>query len=164
MNHGELDVMDCKILDVIRHRARATFSEIGEEVGLSRVAVKNRMEIMEQTGIIQGYETKIRQAKGPNSVQFVVDVETTTDHYQKVADMLGMDSFFRQVYITTGDCRLHAIGFAPNTKTLEQHVKHLYRQTKGIRKMSVHLLIDTLKDVDGGVEYVQCEKTEHLEG
>ena len=54
MNADGLDALDNKILDVLKKNARASFSEIGEIVGLSRVAVKNRMDVMEKNGIILG--------------------------------------------------------------------------------------------------------------
>lgn len=160
MNADGLDALDNKILDVLEDNARATYSEIGEIVGLSRVAVKNRIEILEQNGIIQGYKTIIHPTRVPQGIKFTIDVEVIPELYQEVVDTLGTDSFLRQVYTTTGDCRLHAIGFAPNTKTLEAHVNHLFLRTKGIRKMSWHLLLMTIKDVDGGVEYEQQKETE----
>lgn len=163
MNIDGLDALDNKILDVLENNARATYSEIGEIVGLSRVAVKNRMEILEKNGIIQGYKTIVSPTKVPQGVQFVIDVEAIPELYKEVVHTLGTDRFLRQVYTTTGDCRLHAIGFAPNTKTLEAHVNHLFLRTKGIRKLSWHLLLTTIKDVDGGVEYVRYQESEHLE-
>lgn len=42
-----LDALDNKILEVIKEDARLSYSEIGSRVGLSRVAVKNRMEVLE---------------------------------------------------------------------------------------------------------------------
>lgn len=153
MNIEGLDTLNNQILDLLRDNARATFSEIGEKVGLSRVAVKNRMEILEQNGIIRGYTAVIDKTKVPLGVQFVLDVEAVPELYQDVVDVLGTDKFLRQVYSTTGDCRLHAIGFAPNMNTLESHANHLFLRTKGIRKLSWHLLLKTIKDEDGGVEY-----------
>ncbi|MBQ7864199.1 MAG: Lrp/AsnC family transcriptional regulator [Lachnospiraceae bacterium] len=163
MNIDGLDALDDRILDVIKHNARATFSEIGKMVGLSRVAVKNRMDILEKKGVIQGYKTVIDKTKVPSGVQFILDVEVVPELYQEVVEVLGTDSYLRQVYSTTGDCRLHATGFAPNMNTLESHVNHLFRNTKGIRKLSWHLLLSTIKDEDGGVEYVRYQKPEHLE-
>ena len=163
MNVDGLDVLDNKILDVLENNARATFSEIGESVGLSRVAVKNRMEIMEKHGIIQGYKTVINPTKTPQGVSFIIDVEAIPEMYREVVDALGTDKYLRQVYTTTGDCRLHAMGFAPNATTLESHVNHLFAKTKGIRKLSWHLLLSTIKDIDGGVEYVRYQESEHLE-
>ena len=164
MNIEGLDALDNKILAVLKNNARATFSEIGEVVGLSRVAVKNRMDILEKNGVIQGYKAIVDKTKVPSGVQFILDVETIPELYQEVVELLGTDKYLRQVYSTTGDCRLHATGFAPNMNTLESHVNHLFRNTKGIRKLSWHLLLSTIKDEDGGVEYVRNQESEYLDG
>ena len=148
-----LDALDNKILDVIKDNARLTFSEIGERVGLSRVAVKNRMETMERNGIIRGYRTEISPTRMPSGIQFVIDVETFPESYGDVLDALAAEKYLRQIYSTTGECRIHAVGFAPNPKTLESRVNYLYRNTKGIRRMGWHILLSTFKDVDGGVDY-----------
>jgi DNA-binding Lrp family transcriptional regulator len=163
MNIDGLDALDNKILEVLKENARATFSEIGEIVGLSRVAVKNRIEIMEKNGIIQGYKAVINPTKIPQGVKFIIDVETIPELHQDVAEVLAMDKLLRQVYTVTGECRFHAIGFAPNVTTLESHVNRLFNNTKGIRRLSWHLLLTTIKDVDGGVEYVRYQEYEHLE-
>ena len=163
MNIDGLDALDNKIIDVLKENARATFSEIGERVGLSRVAVKNRIEIMEQSGIIQGYKAIVNPTKVPQGVAFTIDVEAMPEMYQEVVEVLARDKFLRQVYSTTGESRLHAIGFAPNVTTLESHVNYLFKNTKGIRRLSWNLLLTTIKDVDGGVEYERCKEPEHLE-
>ena len=153
MNIDGLDALDNKIINVLKENARATFSEIGERVGLSRVAVKNRIEIMEQSGIIQGYKAIVNPTKVPQGIAFTIDVEAMPEMYQEVVEVLARDKFLRQVYSTTGESRLHAIGFAPNVTTLESHVNYLFKNTKGIRRLSWNLLLTTIKDVDGGVEY-----------
>ena len=153
MNVEGLDLLDNKILDVLKDNARVSYSEIGDIVGLSRVAVKNRIEAMEQTGVIQGYQTIINPTNVPQGVKFVIDVETYPESFQNVVDELATDELLRQIYTTTGDCRLHAIGFAQNLTKMQEYVNHLYISTKGIRKMSCHILVATIKDVDGGVEY-----------
>ena len=153
MNLEGIDVIDNKILKVLQNNARLSYSDIADLVGLSRVAVKNRMDVMEKNGIIQGYKTIINSSKVPNGISFILDLEVIPESYQEVVEVLGRDRYLRQVYSTTGDCRLHAVGFAPNTKTLESHVNYLYRNTKGIRKLGWHILMSTIKDLDGGVEY-----------
>ena len=39
-----LDETDRKILDLLTENARYTYSELGQKLGISRVAVKNRMD------------------------------------------------------------------------------------------------------------------------
>ena len=164
MNIEGLDALDHQILTILKENARATFSEIGQKVGLSRVAVKNRMEAMEKSGVIQGYQAVIDTTRVPQGVKFILDVEATPALYQEVVDALATDRYICQLYTTTGDCKLHAMGFAPNMNTLSSHVNHLFRSTKGIRRLSWHLLLSTIKDADGGVEYVRYQKPEYLEG
>ena len=163
MNIEGLDKLDHAILETIRENARMSYSDIGDQVGLSRVAVKNRMEAMEKAGVIKGYQTIIDETKTPEGLSFVLDVEVIPAEYENVVEALAKDKLLRQIYSTTGECRMHCVGFAPNHRTLEAHVNHLFMKTKGIRKMSWHLLLSTVKDVDGGVEYVRYQENEYLE-
>ena len=50
-----LDELERKMLDLLTQNARYTYSELGERLGLSRVAIKNRMDALEERGIIEGY-------------------------------------------------------------------------------------------------------------
>ena len=164
MNIEGLDVLDNKILSMIKDNARLSYSDIGKEVGLSRVAVKNRMEALEKKGIIRGYQTVINATKVPEVVKFIIDVEATSELYNEVISTLASDKYIRQVYGTTGNCRIHCQGYAPNTKTLDAHVRYLFNNTAGIRRLEWHMLVTTYKDVDGGVEYVRYQEPEYLEG
>ena len=123
------------------------------------MAVKNRMEALEQKGNIQGYKTIINPTKVPEGVQFIIDVEATPESYGHIMDTLGNDHFVRQVYTTTGACHIHAVGFAPNRSTLERHVNHLFLVMKGVKDLSWHMLLSTKKDIDGGVAYERTERT-----
>ena len=164
MNIEGLDALDNKILDVLKENARATFSEIGECVGLSRVAVKNRMDAMEKKGVIQGYKTVINDNYMPTGVRFMLDVEAVSESVQYILEVLCGDPYIRQVYSTTGNCRFHCCGYAPNNETLGSHVRYLYNHTEEIRRLECHVIMETYMDVDGGVEYVRYQESEHLEG
>ena len=148
-----LDEYDNAILRIIKDNARMSYSDIGALVGLSRPAVKNRMDAMVKKGIIQGFRTDINTFRITEGVRFVIDVEVTTENYQDVLETLCNDPYIRQVYGTTGNCRLHCQGFAPNNSTLDSHVRYLYNHNKGIRRLEWHMLVTTFKDKDGGVDY-----------
>jgi len=152
MNIEGLDKIDNAILEAIKDNARMSYSDIGEKVGMSRVAVKNRMDTMEKNGIIQGYKTVIDETKMPDGISFVLDIEAVPEEYQTVVEILARDRFLRQIYSTSGDCRLHCVGFAPNGRTLDSHVNYIFRSTKGIKKMSWNIILRTIKDIDGGIE------------
>ena len=52
-----LDALDQKIVQLLIHNARMSYSDIGESVGISRVAVKARIQSLERRGIIEEYTT-----------------------------------------------------------------------------------------------------------
>ena len=50
-----LDALDQKIVRMLIENARISYSDIGQKVGISRVAVKARIQALEQRGIIEEY-------------------------------------------------------------------------------------------------------------
>ena len=54
-----LDALDQQIVSLLIENARLSYSDIGEKVGLSRVAVKSRIQALEQRGVIEEYTTII---------------------------------------------------------------------------------------------------------
>ena len=58
-----LDTLDQKIIKLLMKNARMSYSEIGEKVGISRVAVKMRIQALEKKGVIEEYTTSINPQK-----------------------------------------------------------------------------------------------------
>jgi DNA-binding Lrp family transcriptional regulator len=163
MNIEGLDEIDNRILDVICENARLTYREIGERVGISRVSVKARMRAMEEKGIIRGYHTVINPTAAPEGIRFVMDLECRPDSYGDVTEYLAHEKMIRQIYGLSGECRLHAAGFASNSRNLENFAKTIYREKLGVNRIAVHTILSTLMDRDGGVEYERKTEPEHLE-
>ena len=82
MNIEGLDKLDRAILDTIKDNARMSYSDIGEKVGLSRVAVKNHMENMEKSGVIKGYQNVIDETNIPTGISFTLDVEINPEEFE----------------------------------------------------------------------------------
>ena len=66
---------------------------------------------------------------------------------------LSLSKLIHKIYGTSGECHIHAIGIVPNSETLGSYAGHLYRSTKGMRRLSWQILITTYKDMERGVEY-----------
>ena len=54
-----LDELDQKIIQLLIENARISYSDIGEKIGISRVAVKARIQSLEKKGVIEEYTTII---------------------------------------------------------------------------------------------------------
>ena len=48
-----LDALDQQIVQLLIENARSSYSEIGQKIGISRVAVKMRIQALEQRGVIE---------------------------------------------------------------------------------------------------------------
>ena len=65
-----IDEKDNHIISLLRENGRMSYSDIGAEVGLSRVAVATRVKALEEKGIIRGYTTVIDPHAAPEMMAF----------------------------------------------------------------------------------------------
>ena len=74
MKRTELDQIDRQILDLLIENARVPLIEIAERVGLSRVAVKNRIDALEKSGVIEQYTVVLDPEKIGRNVSVFFDI------------------------------------------------------------------------------------------
>ena len=68
-----MDVIDKKILEMLRSNARESFATIGKTVELSAPAIGKRVKQLEEKGIILGYSLKLNHEKlGVNTKAYIV--------------------------------------------------------------------------------------------
>lgn len=61
--HGLLDEVGCRLLELLQGNARLSFAELGRRVGLSPPAVAERLRRMEDAGLVLGYRMEVDPAK-----------------------------------------------------------------------------------------------------
>ena len=104
MHINGLDDIDNLLLTLLKENARYSYSELGQKAGLSRVAVKNRIQSMEDIGLIRGYEVRIAPKRIDNSVEFIVNMSPKPDYYDQAVDMLSDSDMIQAVHAVTGEC------------------------------------------------------------
>ena len=160
-----IEQIDKDILRELEENARRlSYSKIAEKVGISRVSVKNRIKALEEKKVIEGYKTIINPTGDPNGTKFFIDIEAEPEKFNDVVDYLAMFKFNRQIYTTSGESRIHVVGYAPNYATYKSYVDQVYRKLKGVRRITCTQALVTHKDIDGGVEYVRHKEPEDMEG
>ena len=82
-----LDGLDQKIVGLLIENARISYSDIGERIGISRVAVKARIQALEQKGIIEEYTTVINPQKISGAVSCYFEIETTPSCLAEVTEI-----------------------------------------------------------------------------
>lgn len=79
-----MDEMDFKILELLEHNGRVSHEEIGKKLNISRPAIHQRVNKLEEKGIIMGYRTKIDWSKAGQVIKAFVSVNVRTNDFNKI--------------------------------------------------------------------------------
>ena len=144
-----LDEADRRIVLLLTENARMSYSDIGKQVGLSRVAVKFRIRALEERGIIEGYTTIIDPQKISGAVSCYFEIETAPETFDKVIDILSEDADVTQIYRVTGRCRLHVHAVTPSAEAMDRFISETIDKLPGVKDSNCNIIISRIKDIKG---------------
>ena len=140
-----IDGIDNKIINLLLENGRMPFSEIAEQVNLTRTAVKNRITALEEKGIIEGYRVIINPHNAPEMMTFVVNIETTAEKFEQTKEYFAKTSETLTIVQTTGNCHLLAICVAPDVRTMREFINATDRKLEGITSINAQAVLDVVK-------------------
>jgi Lrp/AsnC family transcriptional regulator, leucine-responsive regulatory protein len=85
-NTSVLDDIDRRIVAEVQAEARVTMAELGRRVGLSAPAVTERLQRLEQRGVIRGYHADVDPRALGLSLGAVVRIRPSPGQLQNVAE------------------------------------------------------------------------------
>ena len=144
-----LDALDQKIVRLLIENARISYSDIGQEVGISRVAVKARIQALEQRGIIEEYTTIINPQKISGAVSCYFEIETLPDTLAEVTETLKENEAITQVYRVTGKNKLHVHAVAASSEEMEKLIREVIDPLPGVVSCSCNIILSRIKDIQG---------------
>lgn len=144
-----LDELDQKILQLLIENARYTYSEIGERVGISRVAVKTHINALEEQGVIEEYTAVINPNKLSGAVSCYFEIEASPETLPNITQQLYHCPIVTQIYRVTGNCRLHVHAVAADQKELESFLSETIDQLSGVTSISTNVILSRIKDIKG---------------
>ena len=144
-----LDELDQKIIRLLIENARISYSDIGEETGISRVAVKARIQALEKRGVIEEYTTIINPQKISGAVSYYFEIETKPEYLAQVTDILYKNDTVSQIYRVTGRDRLHVHAVASSGDEMEQFLHNVIDTLPGIISCSCNMILSRIKDIKG---------------
>lgn len=144
-----LDALDQKIVRLLIENARISYSDIGQEVGISRVAVKTRIQALEQRGIIEEYTTIINPQKISGAVSCYFEIETLPDTLAEVTETLKENEAITQVYRVTGKNKLHVHAVAASSEEMEKLIREVIDPLPGVVSCSCNIILSRIKDIKG---------------
>ena len=144
-----LDSLDQKIVRLLIQNARMSYSDISHQVGISRVAVKARIQALEQKGIVEEYTTIINPQKISGAVSCYFEIETLPETFGQVAEILKENETVTQIYRVTGNNRLHVHAVAASGEELEAFIRDVIDPLPGVKSSSCNMILSRVKDIKG---------------
>ena len=145
MHINGLDEIDDQIVALLVENARFTYSEIGERVGLSRVAVKNRVSALEEKGIIKGYHADVDPLEAPKMMTFVAMVKTKAASYDFISNALEKEPCVVTLCKMSGDNLLYAICVADSMAQMSNFAYKVRNKYDGLLSFSAQMVWEVRK-------------------
>lgn len=81
-----LDRIDIAILEVLQREGRISNASLAERVGLSQSACSRRLDILERTGVIQGYHARLSNEALAHGVTVIVHISLSGQFERSLAE------------------------------------------------------------------------------
>ncbi len=125
MSTYELDGTDRRLLSLLQENARYTAIELAEELGVSDNTVHNRMERLEEAGVVTGYTATVDNERVGFSLYFSFVCTARISRRSEVAEeILAVPQVTEVTELMTGQRNLHVKVYA----TTDEEVTAIARQ------------------------------------
>lgn len=124
-----MDEVDEKILELLRMDSRASYSAIGEKVGLSEGAVRARIKKLVDSGVIRRFTVEtgpLREAEALSLISVNPSIPTS-----KVSTALRGISKVRMIYEVTGEYDIVVVISAADIAEINECVEQI-RKIEGV--------------------------------
>ena len=147
-----MDEKDKQILNMIKGDARKSYQEIGDALGISRVAAKKRIAKLEEAGIIRQYNTYIKR---DDEITMLIDIVTTPDGFDRVMEYVATRTVYvRQIFTTLKPYHIHLVAVSDSSEQINYMANIIKKACKDdIEEYYARTVREVIKDVYGGIEY-----------
>lgn len=143
------DQTDERILNLLIENSRMSYIEIAEKVGLSRISVKNRIESLENSGVIERYTVILNPEKIGRNVSVFFSIQAKPEALYSIIDTLSGEESITDMYLMTGSSNLHVHAVLGINENLETFLLDKIYKLPGIEHIESELIISRLKTRKG---------------
>ena len=136
-----VDEVDERILRLLEENSRATYVEIGQQVGLSEGAVRNRVQALVASGVIKRFTIEKASGVGVRAL-IMIAVSPTIPTYevsQRVHQLNGVE----RIYEVTGEYDIVLVSSSNNIDGINRVIEEI-RKIPGVEKTNTIIVLRTL--------------------
>lgn len=149
MKEPKIDDIDRKIINLLIDNGRLSYVELAEEVGLSRVAVRERVNQLLEAGVIEKFTVVVDSEKFGKTVSAFFEIEVEPSSLEKVALELAENPNVASIYQMTGPSTLHTHVLVDNNMALQKFINENLYALPGILRVESQILLKRYKSRTG---------------
>lgn len=141
----ELDETDKRILELLSHNSRMSYSDLAKHFGFSDVAVRKRVDKLVENKVIQKFTTVLDYEKLGKNVSAFIFFKTRSDKTQQVAEQLLEIDCIYDVYISLGVYDIIAKSYCSDVTELKTLTEVKLTEINGIIEVKPSIVFDEVK-------------------
>ena len=139
----ELDDTDRAILEALQENARTPFSEIARRIDMSSATVHDRVNRMEEAGIIEGYHAKIDPKALDYGISAIVGLQVDQGQEEDTLARLNDIGGVQEVHLTTGSWDVLMRVYAADADNLRELMFENIAQMEGFARSQTMVILGT---------------------
>ncbi len=140
-----IDDVDKKIVKELEKDARASFREIAEKLDISEGTVYNRVNKMQEEGVIKGFSARSDSMKLGKELEAVIGLRVDGGHLVEVEENLAKEGPVRCVYDVTGEYDVIIICRFESRAEMNEFIKDVLASDH-VERSSTHFVLNVVKE------------------
>jgi Lrp/AsnC family transcriptional regulator for asnA, asnC and gidA len=133
-----------ELIDILERNAREKYTEIAKKLKVSETAVRKKIRLLEEQGIISGYVPEINPSRIGYNVKALIGIDTAPESYVYLLEKIKEVPEARKVYTASGDHMIMIECWFKNSEQMSRFVTTLQKH-KGVTKVCPAIIHERVK-------------------
>ncbi len=143
MESGVLTEKDEELLSILRLNARASVSDIARATGVSRTAIQNRLNKLENNNIIKGYSVVLDSTYSSGLISANVSLKVKPNLRKNICIALRKVNQISSIHSISGEYDL-LVSIQAGTLEKLSEVLNMVCSTEGVERTNSAIILDTI--------------------
>lgn len=145
MHLKNLDTIDQQILSALFSNGRLSHAELGRKLGLTRAAVRERVNTLVNEGIISNFTIVVNPMRAGKNISTYFNIQVTPNKLLNIVEQLSQQEEITNIYQMSGKTHLHAHALFDNQEQLQCCLEKI-NQMNGILSIETEFVIARHKE------------------
>ncbi len=133
-----MDETDKKIIQLLKNDGRAGYAEIGNQIGLSEGAIRKRIKVLSDMGVIRKFTVKIGVAEGAEAITLLA--ANPSYPTQEVSERIRAIPNVETLYEVTGEYDIVVVISGMSVAEVNECIEKI-RRVEGIMKTNTMIVL-----------------------